>query len=125
MEVQSMRCRGIRGATTVERNTREDILEATKELLGMLIESNDLRSDDVATVFFTTTSDLNAEFPAMAARQMGWTDVSLLCGQEIPVPGSVPMCIRILILVNTDKTSQELNHVYIKGAKNLRSSVST
>ena len=120
-----MHCRGIRGATTVETNTREHILEATKELLGLIIEANRLDKDDVATVFFTTTADLNAEFPAMAARQMGWTDVPLLCTREINVPGSVRKCLRILILVNTEKSPQELAHVYIKGAKNLRTAIET
>ncbi len=120
-----MRCRGIRGATTVESNTREHILEATKELLRLIIEANNLDKDDVASVFFTTTEDLNAEFPAMAARQMGWTDVPLLCTREINVPGSVRKCLRILILVNTEKPPQELAHVYIKGAKNLRTAIET
>ena len=84
-----MYCRGIRGATTVESNTREAILEATDELLRQMIEVNDIRVEDVAYAMFTTTSDLDAEFPAVAARHLGWTEAALLCGREIDVPGSL------------------------------------
>ncbi|MBI4301780.1 MAG: chorismate mutase [Chloroflexi bacterium] len=116
-----MWCRGIRGATTVASNTREDILASTKELLEKMVAANGLRSEDVASVIFTTTPDINAEFPAAAARHWGWTQVALLCGHEMSVPGSLPMCLRILILANTDKSPDEIVHVYIKGAQNLRS----
>ncbi|MBI2910667.1 MAG: chorismate mutase [Chloroflexi bacterium] len=115
-----MACRGIRGATTVEINEREAILGATRELLALLVEQNSLHPDDVASAIFTTTVDLNAAFPAEAARQLGWTEVPLLCGHEIDVPGSVKGCIRILLHVNTDRSAREINHVYIKEAKNLR-----
>lgn len=115
-----MRCRGIRGATTVDSNTKENILEATKALLQELIESNSLESEDVACAIFTTTSDLNAEFPAAAARELGWTNVALLCSQEIDVPGSLRSCLRILILYNTDKSAGEIVHVYTKGAIGLK-----
>ncbi len=115
-----MRCRGIRGATTAEANSPEAILEATTELLAEMMRANDLRVEDVASAFFTTTSDLNAEFPAVAARKLGWTDVALLCGHEMQVPGSLPMCLRILLHVNTEKEPQELVHVYLRGAKVLR-----
>ncbi len=118
-----MRCRGIRGATTVENNTGKEILEATKELLGLLIDANRIDKNEVASAIFTTTEDLNAEFPAMAARQMGWTDVPLMCGREINVPGSLKKCLRILVLMNTEKSAQEMAHVYIKGAKDLRSAI--
>jgi chorismate mutase len=114
------RCRGIRGATTVDSNTREDILEAACELLTEIVRANDVEADDVASVFFTTTPDLNAEFPALAARQMGWNDVALLCGHEMNVPGSLPMCLRILLHVNTEKRAEEVVHVYLKGARVLR-----
>lgn len=114
------RCRGIRGATTVDRNTRESILEAACELLTEIVRANDVEADDVASVIFTTSPDLNAEFPALAARQMGWTDVALLCGHEMNVPGSLPMCLRILLHVNTEKRAKEIVHVYLKGAKVLR-----
>ncbi len=86
-----MLTRGVRGATTVKANTREAILEATAELLQAMAEANGINSEDVASAFFTSSPDLNAEFPALAARQMGWTDVALLCGHEMQVPGSLPM----------------------------------
>ncbi len=113
-------CRGIKGATTVERNTREAILEATKELLTSMIELNGIEPDDVASAIFTLSSDLNAEFPAVAARQMGWTEVPLSCMQELDVPGSLRSCLRILLHVNTDTGAAEITHVYTKGARVLR-----
>jgi chorismate mutase len=119
-----MACRGIRGATTVENNTVEDILEASKELLQMMIEANGIEREDVACAIFTTTSDLNAAFPATAARQLGWTDSALMCATEMDVPGSLKNCIRILILYNTDKRADEITHVYIRGARDLRSDLS-
>jgi len=115
-----MRCRGIRGATTVEENTRESILQATKELLEKMIEANEIQVEEIACAYFTTTLDLNAEFPALAAREMGWTQTALLCGHEMNVPGSLSLCLRILILYNTEKAADEIIHVYIKGAENLR-----
>ena len=115
-----MYCRGIRGATTVERNEREEILAATTELLELLISQNGLRAEDVASAIFTTTDDLDAEFPALAARIMGWADVALMCMREIPVPGSLPMCIRILLHVNTRREASEIRHVYIRKAIHLR-----
>ena len=113
--------RGIRGATTAEENTGQAILKATGELLQELVRANDVDSEDVAAVIFTTTPDLNAEFPAQAARRLGWTDVALMCGHEMAVPDGLPSCIRILMLVNTEKSQKDLEHVYLKGAKNLRS----
>jgi chorismate mutase len=115
-----MYCRGIRGATTVERNSREEILAATTELLQLLIRKNELRAEDVASAIFTVTADLDAEFPAMAARHLGWTEVALMCMQEIPVPNSLGKCIRILLHVNTTRNATEIQHVYIRGAVNLR-----
>ncbi len=119
-EGRTMLCRGIRGATTVAANTREAILEATRELLTAMTEANQIRPEDVASVFFTTTPDLTAEFPAVAARQMGWDHVALLCGHEMNVPGSLPMCLRILLHVNTEKRPEEIVHVYLRGARALR-----
>lgn len=116
----AMHCRGVRGATTVERNDRESILEATHELLGLVIEANAIRDEDIASAFFTTTPDLNAEFPAVAAREMGWTDVALMCGHEMNVPGSLGMCLRVLLHVNTDRSAAEIVHVYARGAQVLR-----
>lgn len=115
-----MYCRGIRGATTVERNDKDEILAATKELLQLLIEKNQLQPDDVASAIFTVTEDLDADFPALAARMLGWTEVALICTREIPVPGSLGKCIRILLHVNTERSAAEMQHVYIKGAVSLR-----
>lgn len=119
-----MYCRGIRGATTVEKNDPEEIFTATKELLQLLIKKNDLQKEDVASAIFTTTSDLNAGFPAYAARELGWTDIALMCMQEIPVPNSLAKCIRILLHVNTEHSAYEIQHVYIRGAVILRPSFS-
>jgi chorismate mutase len=113
-------CRGIKGATTVERNTREDILAATTELLQLMVEHNDIDPDDVASVLFTTTADLDAEFPAVAARRIGWTEVPLCCAHELDVPGSLRMCLRILMHINTDKAARDIVHIYVRGAKVLR-----
>ncbi len=115
-----MYCRGIRGATTVEHNDREEILATTAELLQLMISQNELLAEDVASAIFTVTADLDAEFPALAARRLGWTEVALMCAQEIPVPGSLGMCIRILLHVNTTRSAAEIQHVYIRGAVNLR-----
>ncbi len=115
-----MWCRGIRGATTVEENTREAILAAAAELLTRVIEANDLNSADVASAYFTTTPDLNADFPAVAARAMGWTEVPLMCGHEMAVPGSLAKCLRLMLHVNTNKSQNEIVHIYIKGATSLR-----
>ena len=114
------RVRGIRGATTADSNTKDAILQATKELLARLIEANEIRLDDVAAAFFTTTEDLDAEFPPLAARKMGWEYVALLNGREMRVPDSLAQCIRVLLLVNTDKAPQDLTNMYLRGAANLR-----
>ena len=115
-----IRMRGIRGATTAEANTREAILAATDELLRLMIGANQLCVDDVASVIFTTTSDLNADYPALAARALGWHDVALMCAHEMNVPHGLPRCIRILIHWNTTRRATEVQHVYIKGAEQLR-----
>ena len=112
--------RGIRGATTAESNTREDVLAAATELMERLIDANSIDADDVAAAFFTTTPDLNAEFPAAAARLMGWTYVALMGASEIDVPDAPPLCIRVLILINTDTPPQQLKNIYLRGATNLR-----
>jgi chorismate mutase len=113
-------CRGIRGATTVTENTRAEILSATTELLQLIIRQNDLKSEDIVSAIFSLTEDLDAEFPALAARTLGWTEVPLLCAREIPVPGSLGKCIRVLLHVNTTRSQAEMRHVYIRGAVNLR-----
>jgi chorismate mutase len=117
-------CKGIRGATTAENNSKEEIIAATKELLVEMIDINSIDPQYVASVIFTTTKDLNAEFPAVAARILGWNNTALICGHEMDVPGSLKKCIRILIHVNTEKSSNEIAHVYTKGAKNLKSNYS-
>jgi chorismate mutase len=113
-------CRGIRGATTVEEDTPEAVLSATRELLNQMVEANGIHPNDVASVIFTTTSDLISEYPARAARQLGWQEVALLCTHEMAVPHGLKRCMRILLHWNTDKPASEIQHVYIKGAVNLR-----
>lgn len=115
-----MRCLGIRGATSLTANTREAILDATHELLAAITKANGITRDDVASVFFTTTPDLTAEFPAVAARELGWTMTPMLCGHEMNVPGSLPMCLRVLLHVNTEKRPDEIKHIYLRGAAQLR-----
>jgi chorismate mutase len=119
-----MYCRGIRGATTVERNEREEILGATTELLELLVARNELQVGDIASVIFTVTEDLDAEFPALAARGLGWTETALMCAREIPVPGSLGNCIRVLMHVNTQRGVAEIQHIYLRGAVSLRPSFS-
>jgi chorismate mutase len=115
-----MLCRGIRGATTAESDTAAAILEATRELLAHIVAANGLAAEDVAGAFFTTTHDLTAAFPARAARDLGWGQAALLDAQEIPVPGSLPRCVRVLILWNTEKPQAEICHVYLRDAVALR-----
>lgn len=115
-----MPCRGIRGATTVEADTAAAILEATRELLEAIVESNGVAATDVASAFFTATDDLTAAFPAQAARDLGWQQAALLDAQEIPVPGSLPRCVRVLVHWNTNKGQDEVRHVYLRGAVALR-----
>lgn len=119
-----MICRGVRGATTVDADTREEILAATRQLLALMIRLNDIQSEDVASAIFSTTVDLNAEFPALAARQLGWLDVPLLCTHELDVPGSLRRCVRVLVHWNTAKPQREIRHVYIKDAVRLRPDLS-
>jgi chorismate mutase len=120
-----MAFRGVRGATTVENNTREEILSGTRQLLALMIRLNGIQQEDVGSAYFTVTEDLDAEFPAFAARQLGWLDVPLMCGYEVHVPGSLQRCIRIMINWNTDKTQKEIVHPYLKDAKRLRPDLST
>jgi len=113
--------RGIRGATTAEVNDKQSIIAAAQELFTSLIDQNEIVESQVAAVFFTTTSDLNAEFPAQVVRLLGWTNSAMMCGHEMLVPDGLPMCIRILVLVNTEKGQDEVRHVYLNGAVGLRS----
>ena len=112
--------RAIRGATTSDNNTKEDIVEATRQMLVSLVEANDLRKEDVISAFFHTPKDLNTQFPAVAARKIGWTEVALMCSHEMFVPDAQEKCIRVMVHVNTDKSRQEINNVYLKDAVNLR-----
>ena len=115
-----MMVRGIRGATSVTENTREAILDATAELLDAIVKANDIQREHIASAFFTTTPDLNAEYPAVAARDAGWVDVPLLCGHEMSVPGGLPRCLRLLMHVNTDRSLSEIHHIYLREAVRLR-----
>lgn len=117
-------CRGVRGATTVTSNSRDEILKATRQMLALMIRRNEIESTDIASALFTVTNDLDAEFPALAARQLGWLEVPMLCGYEIRVPASLPMCIRVLVLWNTPKSQSEIQHVYIREAVRLRPDLS-
>lgn len=119
-EALPVHARGIRGATTVDRNTREAILDATRELLEHMIQANDIQTDDVAAAWFTTTPDLNADFPAIAARQLGWTHVALMDAHHMNVPGALPKCLRVMLLVNSTRRQDEIAHIYLRGARVLR-----
>ncbi|MFA5113636.1 MAG: chorismate mutase [Candidatus Margulisiibacteriota bacterium] len=112
--------RGIRGATTVKNNDKAEIIAATTELLRKLVADNSLPVETIASALFSATPGLNAEFPAVAAREIGWQDTPLMCMQEIAVPGALANCIRVLLLVNTEKKPQEMKHVYLRDAVNLR-----
>jgi chorismate mutase len=115
-----MLVRGVRGAITVNSNTKEEIIKITKELLIALKRENNIKIEDIVSVFFSATSDLNATFPAQAARELGWDKVPLFDMQEIEVPKSLPKCIRILIQINCQKSQTEIKHCYLRGAKILR-----
>ena len=120
-----MQCRGIRGAIVVSANGKNAILTSTKKLLTKMIRVNQIETEDIAAIIFTTTKDLNAEFPAAAARELGWpSDLALLCGHEMDVPGALPHCLRVLMLVNTQKKPDEMVHVYLGEAKRLKDKAS-
>lgn len=122
-----MAVRGIRGAITVERDVADAIVQATRELLLAMVEANGVRPDDLAAAFFTTTPDLTAEFPAAAARQLGWEALPMLCGHEMAVPAgsarALPRCIRVLLLWNTDRAAAAVQSVYLRDAQVLRERV--
>jgi chorismate mutase len=113
--------RGIRGATTVERDEAELVLEATKELLEEMLRANDITDfEAIASIFFTTTPDLCSTFPAEAARRLGMTTVPLMCNQEIPVPNRLGKAVRVMLQLNTQKSQAEMKHIYLREAKSLR-----
>lgn len=110
----------IRGATTVDRDDASAVRAATAELLRRIVALNELAPADIISALFTVTPDLRSAFPAHAARELGWTDVALLCTMEIPVPGAIARCIRVLLHVETTKSRKQLRHVYLRGARALR-----
>jgi len=117
---QAVRCRGVRGAITVRENTAEAIRDATLELLRAIVDANQIEVDDIGGVYFTTTVDLTAEYPAVAARELGWYDVAILCGHEMNIPHGLPMCVRVMVMWNTPRSAQEIQHMYLRGAQQLR-----
>lgn len=116
--------RGIRGAITVEKDDNKEISEATQELLTQIINNNGILSQDIISIIFTMTADLRSAFPAEAARAMGLTLVPLLCTQEIPVPGALPQCIRVLMHINTEKRQDQIKHQFMRAASQLRQDLS-
>lgn len=112
--------RAIRGAITVKKNDKQDILKETKLLLEKIVQENKIDEKDIISIIFSVTNDLDAAFPAAAAREIGWTNVALMCTNEINVPGSIVKCIRVLMHINTDKSNSDIKHIYLKGAKVLR-----
>jgi chorismate mutase len=116
--------RGIRGAITVPENSRQAILDATVTLLDEMTAANDVAMEELVSVLFTLTPDLNAAFPAEAARQIGWTRVPLMCFQEVPVPGAMPRVIRVLMLINREAPLSAMRHVYLGDAASLRADLS-
>lgn len=115
-----MAVRGIRGAITADANTKEEIVARTRDLLEVLVSQNDLKVEDIASATFSVTDDLNAEFPAVAARTLGWIATPLFCAREIAVPGSLGRCIRVLLHVNNDRPQDEMVHAYLRDAEKLR-----
>jgi chorismate mutase len=120
MSTDRQRVRALRGAITVDADEPDEIVAATVELLKEMLERNEARAGDLISLVFTTTPDLVSEFPAAAARAIGISEVPLLCAQEIPVPGAVPRCIRVLIHLYTERDYASLRHVYLRGARGLR-----
>ena len=116
-----MTIRGIRGATTIEVDSKENVLSASCELLDAILESNpDLQPDDISSALFTVTDDIASAFPGSAARQLGWNLVPVICAREIPVPDSLPLCIRVLVHWNTEVEQSAIKHVYLRDAVVLR-----
>jgi chorismate mutase len=119
-EEAPIRCRGVRGATFVAEDTPEAILAATRELLAAIAEANAIATEDIASAFFTSTTDLRSTFPARAARELGWTDVPLLGATEVDKPGAPPRCIRVLLHWNTSRRQDQIVHVYLRGSDAMR-----
>lgn len=115
-----MAVRAVRGAVTVEDNSSSEIIQQTQILLEEIISRNEIAEEDIISAVFTVTQDLNAAFPAAAARNIGWTNIALMCMNEIAVPGSLEKCIRVMVHINSEKSNKEIRHVYLKGARVLR-----
>ncbi len=112
--------RGIRGAINVAQNSKSEIISATRELLIKMAKANHVKKEDIVSIFFTMTTDLDAVYPAVAAREMGWTTVPLMCSVEVPVSGSMPLCIRVLMQINTETVQQDIKHIYLRETRSLR-----
>ncbi|MBS4030741.1 MAG: chorismate mutase [Clostridiales bacterium] len=112
--------RGLRGAINVTENTESEILEATRELLVRMAQANNIQKEDIISIFFTLTPDLNAVFPAVAARELGWNEVPLLCAVEADVPGAMAFCVRVMMHINTELSQSQVKHIYLREARNLR-----
>jgi chorismate mutase len=117
---RSSAVRGIRGAINVSANSKAEIHQATRELLGKMSKANQVKKEDIASIYFTMTPDLTAAYPATAARELGWIHVPLICAVEIDVPEALPFCIRILMLVNTELSQSAIKHIYLREARALR-----
>ncbi|WP_235347737.1 chorismate mutase [Acidithrix ferrooxidans] len=115
-----MSVRALRGATTIDRDSREEIITRTKELLGEMFLRNEVDKDQLISILFTGTPDVHGAFPAAAARELGYGDVPLMCAQELSIDGGTPLCIRVMAHIETTKARDELRHVYLWGAKGLR-----
>lgn len=115
-----MRVRALRGAVTADSNSKEEIIGVTTELLEEMLDRNDVATDDVIDILFTSTKDLTAEFPAAAVRKLGLSHIPVMCARELDVEGALPMTIRVMMLINTDKAREQLRHVYLKEARQLR-----
>lgn len=115
-----MNVRGIRGAITVKKNSKEDIVASTRTLLKKMVAENKIKTEDIASAIFSVTKDLNAQFPAVAARELGWIYTPLLCAYEINVPKSIKKCVRVLLLINSKKAQKDIKNIYIGAASNLR-----
>ncbi len=115
-----MNCRGVRGATSVAINSKQAVITATRTLLERMVSVNNITIKDIASILFTATSDLNAAYPAQAARDIGWNNTPLMCAQEMGVQDSLPLCVRVLIMWNTDRSVDQIVHVYLGAAAALR-----
>ena len=120
METKQMMVRGVRGAISVSQDKTEEVLEATRRLLLTIVEQNNIKSEDLASVWLTTTTDIQSCFPALAARQIGWVDVPLICANEMKVNQSMPLVVRVMMHWNTTKSQGEIKHIYLGETVKLR-----